>query len=189
MKILLATTNKDKEEIVKRILKSTIFKDAIFYNLEDIPPITELEEIGDIINRAKDKALNVYNQLLNNEFDFIVGIDDAIKIKGKVIENVKEYLNKIINENYLEENEIIYMLRAFTLINKLGKEKTILTEIPYEYKSSKEKLTIKKNSYPLNYVLYPINSNESIANLDKEESNNYFVSCIKNNLNELKEIF
>lgn len=189
-KILIATKNKDKYNIVEKMLSQTLFNNYNFYNLDTIDEKIEPDkEVGNINDRATAKARKTFNTLKNNDFDYIIGIDDNIKIKGTIIEDVKLYINKIINENYLEENEIVSILRSFTFISKEGKEKTVLTEIPYMYKSTKEKVNISENDYPLDYVMVPLNSNKPVSEIDEATANEYFLIYSNPRFNEIKEYF
>lgn len=104
--ILLATRNKDKYKIVSKLLSTKIFKDDNFYSLNEVEEkIIDKKEVGDIVNRSFEKAMNVYNNLNNNIFDYIIGIDDGIEMKGQMIENVKEYINSILEDKYLTEEK------------------------------------------------------------------------------------
>ena len=189
-KILIATKNIDKFKIISKLLSSCIFKSHEFYNLNDIDiNLKDKKEIGDIINRSYDKAMNVYNNLEENDFEYIIGIDDGIKMKDVIRENVKDYIQDIISDKYLKEKEKVYIVRAYTFINKLGKYTSIITEIPFIYKKLNYELKIEKNTYPLGYVLRPIYSNKTAKELSEEESNSYYLkfseSKIIDAINEL----
>lgn len=189
-KILIATRNKDKFKIVSKLLSTDNFKDFKFYSLNDLDEeIIDVKEVGDVINRSFKKALNVYNNIKINSYDYIVGIDDGIKIKNKIIENVKEYIKLIINDELLSQNEKVFIVRAYTFINNNGSYKSILTEIPFKYAKLKEKFEIKKNSYPLSHVLMPINFLKTMDKLSDEESNDYYLKYSKNKFDEINNFF
>lgn len=189
-KILIATRNDDKYKIVSELLKTTIFEDKDFYYLKNInEQIEDKEEKGDIINRSYEKAKNIFKNIKSNDFQFIVGVDDGIKIKDKIIENVKDYINSIINGELLKENEIVYIVRAYTFIEKNGKEKSIITEIPFQYRKQTKEILIKKDSYPLSNVLSPLDSSKVISEQSFEESNDYYTIYSKKLLEEVKEFF
>lgn len=130
-----------------------------------------------------------YNNLNKNIYDYIVEIDDGIILKGKIIANVKDYIKQIIDNKYLSENEIVYIIRAYTFINKDGKQKSIITQIPFKYKKLEKKFKIEANSYPLSYVLTPINSSKVVAEQSDEEANDYYLKYSKNEFDEVEEIF
>ena len=75
-KILIATRNKDKFKIVSKLLSTNEFKEYSFYNLNEIENIVDKKESGDVINRSKEKAKNAYESIKNNDFEYIVGVDD-----------------------------------------------------------------------------------------------------------------
>lgn len=189
-KILIATRNKDKFRIVSKLLGTTIFSEYIFYNLDDLDEeIIDKTESGDVLNRAFEKAANVFVNIKNNDFDYIVGIDDVIKIKGKTIEDVKEYVNPIINDELLSEGEIIYMARAYTFFDQSGNNYTVLIDIPYKYKKLSYELKIEDNSYPLSHVLTQLNSDKTVVEQDVEEANTYYSSYSEEKFREVQEYF
>ena len=63
-KILIATRNKDKFKIISKLLSIESFKDYKFISLNDIEEdIIDKKEVGDVINRSYEKALNVYENM------------------------------------------------------------------------------------------------------------------------------
>ncbi len=188
--ILIATRNRDKFKIISKLLSTKLFKGYTFCSLNEIDEkIIDKEEIGDVLNRSLQKAQNVYSSVNKNKFDFIIGIDDGIKIKGSIIENVKDYIKPIINDEYLQKNEIVYIVRAYTFIDKKGSIKSILTEIPFKYKKIEHNFIIENNSYPLSYVLMPINSNKTVIEQTDDESNDYYLKYSNNKFEEVKNFF
>lgn len=188
-KILIATRNKDKFRIISKLLSTNNFKDAAFYSLNDIEEnIVDKKETGDIINRSLEKALNAYNNI-KEDYDYFIGVDDGIKMKGKMIENVKDYIIPIIEGNYLTDNEKVYIVRAYTFIDKKGNHKSIVTEIPFEYKKLQKKFDILENSYPLSHVLSPVGSTKVVSGLSIEESNTYYLKFSKSKFEEIEKFF
>lgn len=188
-KILIATRNKDKFKIISKLLSTNNFKDATFYSLNDIKEnIVDKKETGDVINRSLEKALNAYNNI-KEDYDYFIGVDDGIKLKGKMIENVKDYITPILEDKYLTTNEKVYIVRAYTFIDKKGNHKSIVTEIPFEYKKLQEKFDILENSYPLSHVLSPVGSTKVVSGLKEEESNAYYLEFSKNKFDEIEKLF
>lgn len=188
-KILIATRNKDKFKIVSKLLTTKNFKDFTFYSLNDIEEeIIDKKETGDIINRSLQKALNAYDSI-KIDYDYIIGVDDGIKMKGKIIENVKDYIKLIIDDKYLKQNEKVFIVRAYTFVDKNGIYKSIVTEIPFEYKKIKEKFEILENSYPLSYVLSPIDSPKTVIQLSDDESNEYYLKFSQPKFEEIESFF
>ena len=187
-KILIATRNKDKYKIVSKLLSAKTFKNFKFISLNEIKEdIIDKKEVGDIKNRSYEKAVNVYKSLKNNIYDYIVGIDDGIEIRGNIIENVKEYIKAILDNKYLKENEKVYIVRAYTFINKKGKFKIIVTKIPFKYKKLEKQIKIEENSYPLSHVLTPIDSNQRIIDLDEYDTNKYYLNYSEDKFNEVEK--
>ena len=187
-KILIATRNKDKYKIVSKLLSAKTFKNFKFISLNEIKEdIIDKKEVGDIKNRSYEKAMNVYKSLKNNIYDYIVGIDDGIEIRGNIIENVKEYIKAILDNKYLKENEKVYIVRAYTFINKKGKFKIIVTKIPFKYKKLEKQIKIEENSYPLSHVLTPIDSNQKIIDLDEYDTNKYYLNYSEDKFNEVEK--
>jgi hypothetical protein len=187
-KILIATRNIDKFKIVSKLLKS-VFSDYDYFSLNDInKEIIDKKENGDIINRSFEKAKNVFDSL-KKDYDYIIGVDDGIKIQGIIRENVKDYVQSIINDELLDQNEIVYIARAYTFFSKEGNNYSILTEIPFKYKKLAYKLEIKKDTYPLSHVLTPLNSNIPVSKQSEEESNEYYEIYSKEKFIETKNYF
>lgn len=188
-KILIATRNKDKYSIVKNLLKKAGLTEKGYQilSLDDINyKGTDKKEIGTIVNRAVAKAKDVIETLESESYDYVIGIDDGICLKGKLIENVKEYLNKILYENYLSENEKIEFPRAYCLMNWKGEIFNTVIEIPYIYKS-KENANIKALSYPLSQIAVPIGFNKPIAEMSEKESLEYYWKYSEKKIKELIE--
>lgn len=189
-KILIATRNKDKYSIISKLLSTDNFKNYQFISLNDIDEaIIDKKEEGDVVNRSYEKALNVFNSIKNNSYDYIVGIDDGIKMKGQMIENLKEYIKPIIDNEYLDENEEILIVRAYTFFNRDGKYKSVVTEIPFKYIPLKDKFEIRENSYPLSHVMASLDGNKSVSQLDKDETNEYYLSYSKKQFAEIEKYF
>ncbi len=121
-----------------------------------------------------------------NDFQYIIGIDDGIKMKGKLRENVKDYIQAILDDKYLAEGEQVDIVRAYCFMEKNGTSNTVITEIPFRYKKINRKIKLKEHSYPLSNVLMPFDSNKTVAEMDKEENNQYY---LKYSEKKIKEVF
>lgn len=186
--ILIATRNKDKFKLLSKLLSTELLKDSKFFSLNDIEDeIEDKKEVGDIKNRSYEKAMNAYLSIKNNIYKYIIGIDDGIEMKGQMIENVKEYIKDILDDKYLKEDEIVYIKKAYTFIDKNGVFKTIVTKIPFKYKKLTNHFEIEENSYPLNQVLTPIDSNLRLVDIDEETTNNYLLTYSKEGFDEVEK--
>ena len=188
--ILIATRNKDKFKLLSKLLSTELLRDSKFFSLNDIEDeIEDKKEVGDIKNRSYEKAMNAYLSIKNNIYQYIIGIDDGIEMKGQMIENVKEYIKDILDDKYLKEDEIVYIKKAYTFIDKNGVFKTIITKIPFKYKKLTNHFEIEENSYPLNHVLTPIDSNLRLVDIDEETTNNYLLTYSKEGFDEVEKFF
>ena len=188
--ILIATRNKDKFKLLSKLLSTELLRDSKFFSLNDIEDeIEDKKEVGDIKNRSYEKAMNAYLSIKNNIYQYIIGIDDGIEMKGQMIENVKEYIKDILDDKYLKEDEIVYIKKAYTFIDKNGVFKTIVTKIPFKYKKLTDHFEIEENSYPLNHVLTPIDSNLRLVDIDEETTNNYLLTYSKEGFDEVEKFF
>ena len=186
-KILIATRNKDKFATIKQVLSKIAEEEYRYYSLYDIEGLDKDEkESGTIDKRAYDKANQIYQTIEDNDFEYIIGIDDGIKLKGILRENVKDYLNDIIDDKYLSEGEQIEIVRAYCFMDKNGEYKSTITEIPFKYKKYNGELKIEANTYPLSHVLTPVDSDTPVSELSNEDDINY---CFKYTEPKLRELF
>lgn len=186
-KVIIATTNKDKYKIVSKIFKATIFPESDYQidNLEAVSvTIEDRKEEGDNISRARTKALDAYNALKEYDYDYVVGLDDAIRIKGVLEPNIKSYVNKILFENYLNDDEEYSFNRAYCLIDKDNNMYEVTAEIPYIYRSNPN-IHVEEFSYPLSQVAYPIGSSKNVNDLSDDEELEYYLKYVKSELDKL----
>ena len=125
--------------------------------------------------RARKKALTAYNYLEDYHFDYIVGLDDAIYLKGILDPNIKKVMCKILFQHYLDDGEEYGFNRAYCIIDKHGKVYEFNVDTPYIYHDLKEDYKIEEHSYPLSKVSYPLNRDKPVCDLTDEESNEYYL--------------
>ena len=94
-----------------------------------------------------------------------------------------------MNNEYLSQNEIVKIVRAYTFINADGKDFTITTEIPFKYKRLNKNIKIEPNSYPLSNVLTPINNDIPVKNMSEEDSNHYYLHYSEAAFIEVKNFY
>ena len=186
-RVLIATTNNDKYKTVKQIFENTIFP-SDKYVIESLKTsnieLEDKKEEGDNLQRARNKAKFANEKLKEYNFDYIVGLDDAIIIKGRIEPNIKDYIQKIIYENYLEENEEFAFIRAYVIIDKDNNIYEATASIPYIYKENKNAV-IKEFTYPLSYVSCPIGYDKPVNALTDEERLNYYLHYVKDSIMSL----
>ncbi len=180
-KILIATKNNSKFEVVKNILKKSGFENFEFSNLNQLNLLEDMgKEVGTVLERAEQKANFIANLLKdNNDFYCIIGIDDAIEIRGKIDTEVKKLMPSILNDELLNENEEVKICRAFCFKTKNNIFK-LITKIPFKYKKYNGEITDK--FYPLSHVFYPLNSDFSFSQMDEENANLYNLNFCKEEL-------
>ncbi len=181
MNILIATKNKDKFNIISKMIASIIDDSVVFKSLNDFDNYIESEECGNNVDRAKQKALDASSNI-KEKFDYILGIDDGIIINNQEYAAVKEHLQDIVVGDEVPIGSTIYITRAYYLISN-GKEKYCYNKIPYIIK--KKLSDYRHEGYPLNDVLSTIDNDEVLSNRDKDELNEYF---LKYSINDLKKI-
>ena len=187
-KVLIATTNKDKYQAVTNIFKKTLFNEKeyeIVSQTKDMN-IPEEKESGSCRERARKKALNAYKYLKDYNYDYIVGLDDALVLRDRIEPNIKEYISKIIFDNYLEDGEEYAFKRAYCIIDKMGNLYEIDLDIPEIYHPLKKDFIIEDNTYPLSHVSYPIGFDKPVCELSNEEITNYYLQFVKEGLLSLK---
>ena len=182
--VLIATTNKDKYDAVSTIFKNTIFKENKYEISRMTKNIPEEQEVGDNVQRARNKALNAY-KYFKDDYDFIVGLDDAIRVNGKLEPNIKKYLDKILYENYINDGDEYSFNRAYCIVDKKGKLYETTIDIPYIYHPLKDRMELKACTYPLSKVAYAIGYNKPISDLNKEEETEYYLKYVKKEIMNL----
>lgn len=186
-KVLIATTNIDKFKAVSKVFENTIFpKDKfIIESLSDVKlNIKDEKEIGTNLERARTKAINAFDAVNESEYDYdyVVGLDDAIRVKGKLEADIKKYIEKILYGNYIDEGEEYAFNRAYVIIDKDKKMYETTIDIPYVYHKIKEKVQLKDHTYQLAIVAYPLGSDKPICDLSEKEEVAYYLKYVKNDL-------
>ena len=188
-KILIATNNRDKYRIVTDLLKRAGLNndEYLYQSLDDINYSgPDMKEEGTIDNRAENKAKVVkeyLDEINGNDFEYIIGIDDGIFIKGELRANIKDYIKKILYEDFLEDGEEFSFYRAYCLIKDNNDIIKTKTKIPYKYKH-KDSAEFKENSYPLSQVSVPLGSNIALTDMSDAEEDEYAWKYSKDRLVE-----
>lgn len=185
MNVLIATRNTDKFSLVSQMI-AMLFPNITLSSLSSARIDGDIEESGTMEDRALHKAKFYYEQLkkMNRsaEFDAVLGIDDGIQIGGAVPSpNSYELTDNILNGMWPVGQEVV-IVRAFSLVKQNGEEKTVTTCVPFVYLGNKNKIKREETTYPLNFVLGPVNSAVCYSELKPEEGNNYNVQHSKNGL-------
>ena len=187
-KVLIATTNKDKFKIVSGMFKETIFKEDEYEIIQqdDSMKIREVSEKGTNKDRARAKALEAYNALEDYDYDYIVGLDDAIYANGKLDPDIKKIMCKILFQDYIKDGDEYGFNRAYCIIDKEGNVYEFNIDTPYIYHKLEGEFKVEKYTYPLSRVSYPMNCDKPICDLTDEESNEYYLSYAICTLEKIK---
>lgn len=183
MKILIATKNNSKFEIISRMLYSILGNNILIKSLNDYDYFVDKDEIGTNIERSKAKAKNAEEQI-KEDFDYILGIDDGIIIDGKEYVTVKDHLYDIVVGDKIKIGSIIYITRAYFLISNDKKEVLCYNKIPYIVRKKLD--TVEMGGYPLNSVISTIDNDTVLTERSNEELNDYF---LKYSIDDLRTMF
>ncbi len=183
MKILIATKNNSKFEIISRMLYSILGNNILIKSLNDYDYFVDKDEIGTNIERSKAKAKNAEEQI-KEDFDYILGIDDGIIIDGKEYVTVKDHLYDIVVGDKIKISSIIYITRAYFLISNDKKEVLCYNKIPYIVRKKLD--TVEMGGYPLNSVISTIDNDTVLTERSNEELNDYF---LKYSIDDLRTMF
>ncbi len=183
MKILIATKNNSKFEIISRMLYSILGNNISIKNLNNYDYFVDKDEIGTNIERAKSKAENAEKQI-KEDFDYILGIDDGIIIDGKEYVTVKNHLYDIVVGDKIKIGSTIYITRAYFLITNDKKEFLCCNKIPYIVRKKLD--TVEMEGYPLNSVISTIDNDTVLTERSDEELNDYF---LKYSIDDLRTMF
>jgi hypothetical protein len=147
---LVATKNKDKYKIAKALLEKIFPGRFSFASLIDIGITEEIDELGSIEDRARQKPEFYRNcadkQFPQKEISAVVGIDDGFGITeaDEGDPNSKELTDQILSGSYLAEGKTIWLKRAFAISNDNG-TRSIMTSIPFAFRGYAK--NIKNNSF------------------------------------------
>ena len=183
MKILIATKNNSKFEIISRMLYSILGNNIVIKNLNNYDYFVYKVEIGTNIERAQAKEKNS-EELIKETFDFILGIDDGIIIDGKEYITVKDHLYDIVVGDKVKIGSTIYITRDYFLISSDKKEVLCYNKIPYIVRKKLD--TVEMGGYPLNSVISTIDNDTVLTERSNEELNDYF---LKYSINDLRTMF
>lgn len=179
MKILIATKNNSKFEIISNMFYKILDKDIIIKNLNNYKSFREIDEVGSNIERAIAKARNAKKQV-KEKFDLIIGIDDGIIIDNKEYVAVKDRLYDIVVGDNIKIGSIIYITRAYALISSDENETVCYNKIPYILRKKLD--SINMEGYPLNSVISTIDNEKVLTECTKDELNDYFLKYSRDDL-------
>jgi hypothetical protein len=118
MKVLVATRNRDKFEVVRQMVEQVI-SDATLISLSQANVSGDVLEVGTVPQRARQKAEYFVERLgrseRTDEFDAVLAVDDGIRIaEGDVTPHSQEITDRILNGDW-PPGTVITVVRAFGL--------------------------------------------------------------------------
>lgn len=190
-KFLVATKNKDKFLIAVDIFKKIGLQNYEYINLHDLGINDNIEETGDIIQRAEQKAKfygDIAKKLSVAGLVAIVGIDDGIKLSknDNANPNSKEITNGILSGELVKKGDIVWIARAFVIyVLETGKIVSSTTLIPFNFLGNSEDVRWMNEKYPLSLVLGRVNDFKPVAEISNKESSEYYLKYSEYPLREM----
>ncbi len=133
MNILFGTNNKDKFRIVSSVLKK-VAPEIFLHNLNDAGLSGEVEEVGTIDDRSKQKAEFYLKQLLSKDdsgYSAVLGVDDGFAVDdGEPSPDSKEITDRVLSGIY-EPGTSFDVCRSYALIDMQGRVITRSTRTPF----------------------------------------------------------
>jgi|CXWL01.1.fsa_nt_gi hypothetical protein len=179
MKILVATRNQDKFDIVCRMV-SEVIPDAHLVSLQDGKVTGDVVEVGSIAERAVQKARYFLERLgwLNrvDDFDAVMAMDDGLSINsGDPTPNSKELTDRILLSEW-PIGTAVTVVRAFALIKRSERERIEITTVPFEFLGNPNGVSRETGKYPLSKVLAPVGTKIAVSEWSMEDENAFNLS-------------
>ncbi len=194
MKILIATNNHTKFNLVARLLKETPFKEYDFVCPADLGFNLNVREKGSLQNRALTKAGQarelVKKMEVTDDIAYFVGIDDGIRfVQDKTTHSdSKKATDRILKRENVHIGDSITIVRAFGFVDQKGNSLSCITRVPMTYIGNPNNIERKEGAYPLEYVLSYEHQQKPINQLSQDHKNiqnqKYMLKNISKTINE-----
>jgi len=177
MRILVATTNADKLDLITRMFVS-IYGDALqMFSLPHAKLEGEVVENGTIGDRAIAKADYFSNELARQqrqaEFDAVLGSDDGIGIGGgRVSPQSQEIVQRILDGEWPIGTSVSVM-RAFALCPPWTSASVSTSELPFTIVRRGRDIVLRKGEYPLSMVLAPQGHDVPFSELNRTQQDRF----------------
>ncbi len=178
MRILVATRNRDKFNIVKRLVEATV-PDAHLVFLGDTPISGDVVEAGSIHERARQKAVYFWGRLewstIADDFDSVLAVDDGLSVGGaEATPHSKEMTERILSEAWPTGTKVD-VVRAFCLIRRGEVPRVELTAIPFVFVGNPHGVQREDGTYPLSQVLSPEGMAQPVSQLTNDEEDAFYL--------------
>jgi hypothetical protein len=184
--ILVATNNNDKYQSISALLEGVFPDKYIFNSLTDISISLDFIETGSIVNRALYKANLCWEYLKetnHKEYYISIGVDDGFSLEKENEGNSNSTLitDNILSGKFLRINETIWLKRGIAYCNDKS-QGAIITTTPLVYKGNPNNIERIENTYPLRYVLAPLNSEKVQSQIEFETLIKYYLKYCRNEI-------
>jgi hypothetical protein len=178
-KIVIATNNLSKFEVIRPILMYSGLINYHFVRPENLGIELDVVETGSLRNRARIKAVEVYELLKSqgklSDVYMTVGSDDGIRIniENKTYSDSKMATDRILKKDFVNIGDEITIVRAFAFVLQSGTIFSCITRIPMTFIGNPNNITRQEGVYPLEHVLAYKGTFTPIAKLDQETTDKY----------------
>lgn len=177
-KILIATNNLSKFKVIEPLIKQTGLVNFDYARPEELGIEFNVTETGSLQNRARLKAVKLYDVLkASSKIDdvfMIVGSDDGIRIddEKKTYSDSKMATDRILKGDRVKLGDSITIVRAFAFVSQNGDIKSCIARVPMVFIGNPGNIKRQEGVYPLEHVLAYIGSSKPIYSLDLKSRNN-----------------
>jgi hypothetical protein len=178
-KLLIATRNNDKYKIATSLFEAVFPDTFTFENLNDTTITHDVIETGSILERAEKKAKEIWNILdeqQKKDYFASVGIDDGFSFTpdGDGDPNSKEITDQILSGQLLNQNDTIWLKRAFAFCNDSSIHSS-LTTIPLIFQGNQKNIKRQEGVYPLSQVLSPKDQKLPLSDINFNDTIQYYL--------------
>ncbi|MGM0408092.1 MAG: hypothetical protein ACQERU_08905 [Bacteroidota bacterium] len=179
----------DKYRIITALISLVLCDKIWFQSIIDAGIKFEISEEGSIIQRAEQKAIEVWkymNRTERKKYFATIGIDDGFSLKkdDEGDPNSKLVTDKILSGTFIKKNRTIWLKRGIALYNEQGLN-SILTTIPFVFLGNPNNIKHQEGAYSLMQVLRPINGNSALNEIEFDEAIQYYSSYCNNDIKRL----
>lgn len=176
MRLLIATRNRDKYEIVRRMVEA-VSSDAHSVFLGDTSIEGDVVEAGTIAERATQKAAYFMARLewsaAPDEFDAVLAIDDGLSVDGsEATPNSKELTDRILGAEWTPGTAMA-VVRAYALIKRGEVPRVEVTTLPFRFLGNPAQVERKPGEYPLSRVLAPEGNNTAVSDMARQDEDRF----------------
>lgn len=173
-RVLVATKNTDKFRLLAEVFAIAGFPRLIPIDRDYRPR----REVGDIMARARQKAVSVPKQTWMKSYDGVLGVDDGLSLNGgPVSAHSKSLTDRILRGDACEVGDAVAIVRAHAIVLRERPTRPLVAvaEIPFTFVGNP--LGVRrpsKGGLPLLHVLGASGSHESLHSAGPQQLVEYF---------------